>query len=448
MAAGRRKDTGDKIENNPSHQKFRKNLDGAKALKKVVSIFSPFSRTAKNLVNTLGELDSLEKQFNVISKSPDLFNQYFSESGWIAHESMNHDLMLECIELAKQNDIRAAEEKLADYYTSEDLKWLSRQLKGTPAFSKRYDLIRLAYEDTVAQRFHASVPLVLMIIDGGVNDISKSTGFFTETSDLTAWDSIAAHSSGLTRLRDILNKGRKSTNTDEIFLPYRNGILHGRDLSYSNKYVAAKCWLTLIAINDWARALKKNEENPPEQPKELSIKESMKELKGTLTDLQIHQEKMKKTQTLLDAWKKRTIIIDKDIPSRGLLDDYQENTPERDAVKFLTNWKKNNFGGIARQISYYRKDINLGHEAGRVRKIFGEKILKGYELISIEDCAPAITEVNVKVQIKFGQKDFNLEIKLRMLYQNDQGENLIFGEPGGEWKFIDSFFFSKIEYLM
>lgn len=436
----------DKIENNPSFQELVKNIKGAKAIKQIASFLAPFSKTAKNVSNTFEGFNNLEKEFSEISKSPDLFNQFFSELGWIAHESMNHDLMLECIELAKNDKIKAAEERLSNYYTSENLRWLSSQLKGTPEFFKRYELIRLACDDTIEKRFHSSIPLVLMIIDGGVNDIDKSKGFFTETTNLTAWDSIAAHSSGLSKLRDILNKGRNRTNTEEIFLPYRNGILHGRDILYANKYVSAKCWMTLIAINDWAKALKKNKKNPPKELKEPSFKESLNELKNTIADYDKHQKKMKETRAHLDAWKKRTIVIDKDIPSNSGLDEYQNNTPEKDAVKFLINWKNKNYGGIARQINYFKKEVNIGQEAGRVRKAFDKKNLKEYKIISIEDCAPAITELMINVKFEFEQKDFEIEIKLRMIYQNDNGENLVFGQEGGEWKFIDSFFFHKIEY--
>lgn len=436
----------DKIENNPSFQEFGKNIKGAKAIKQIASILAPFSNAAKNISKTLDGFDSLEEQFNKLSKSPDLFNSYFSELGWIAHESMNQDLMFECIELAQKDEIKLAEEKLADYYTSNNLKWLTRQLKGTPEFHKRYELIRLAYEDAIAKRFHSSVPVVLMIIDGGVNDIDKNKGFFTETTELTAWDSIAAHSSGLSKLRDILNKGRNRTNTDEIFLPYRNGILHGRDLSYANKFVSAKCWLTLIAINDWAIALKKNKENPPKEPKNLSFKESLSELKQTFSDYNQHQDKIKETRKLLDSWQKREIVINKDIPSNGSLSDYNDLTPEKDAVQFLKNWENKNYGGIAKQISYFKNEVNIGKEARRVRKIFDKKNLKGFEIISIEDCAPAITEVMINVNYEFEQKVFETEIKLRMIYQNEKGENLVFGQDGGQWNFIDSFFFYKIEY--
>lgn len=127
----------DKIENNPSFQEFGKNIKGIKAIKQIASFLAPFSKTAKNISNSLDGFHDLEKQFNELSKSPDLFNHYFSELGWIAHESMNQDLMLECIELASKNERNEAEEKLADYYTSDNLKWLSSQLKGTPEFQKK-----------------------------------------------------------------------------------------------------------------------------------------------------------------------------------------------------------------------------------------------------------------------------------------------------------------------
>lgn len=435
----------DKIENNPSFQEFEKKLKDIQKIEQISSLLAPISTTAKKISHSLDGFDTLKNQFSIISKSPDLFNHYFCELGWISHESMNHDLMLECIELAKNNSLKLAEEKLADYYTSENLKWLSKQLKSTPEFLKRYEIIRFAYEDTMAKRFYSAIPLVLMIIDGGVNDIDKNKGFFTETTDLTTWDSIAAHSSGLSKLRDILNKGRNKTNIEDIFLPYRNGILHGRDISYANKFVLAKCWLTLIAINDWAQAKKKNKESPPKEIKSKSKKESINELRETILYCNRLQEKTKETYKNIAAWKKRTIIINKDIPSSGNINDYKKYTPERDAIKFLVNWKNKNYGEMAKQINYSKKDINISQEAGKVRKIFHDKNLNSYKINSIEDCAPAISEVIIVVTYEFENQKFETEIKFRMIYKNENGESMIFGQEGGQWKFIDNFFFQKIQ---
>ncbi|AZA55362.1 zinc chelation protein SecC [Chryseobacterium sp. G0201] len=437
----------DKIEDNSSFEEFRNNIKGGKAIKQIASLLAPFSKTAKNVLGALENFEDLEKQFKEISKSPDSFNKYFSELGWIAHESINHNLMLECIQLAESGSLNTAEEKLADYYTSEEMSWLVSSVYGVPEFRKRNELINAAYEDTKAKKFYSAIPLLLMIIDGTVNDISKSKGFFAENTDLTAWDSIAAHSTGLSKLRDILNVTRKGTTTDEIFFPYRNGILHGRDISYGNKYVAAKSWLTLFAINDWAKALKRNKENPPKENKKQNLKESLIELKNSTIKYQERQLKFKEMDNYMNCWKERKPIIGEDFPSKGALGDYKDFTPEKDAINFLINWQNNNYGAIAKQISFFTKEVNFGKEAGRVRKIFENKKLKDFEIVSIDHKAPAITEIVVIITILFNEKEYVEEILLRMIYENEQNENLVFGQSGGIWKIIDSFFFAKIEYL-
>lgn len=430
----------DKIENNPSNKKFKEEIQGAKGIKFIASILSPFSKTAKNVVDVMKDFDKIEEEFNTISKSPDLFNHYFGDLGWIAHESINHTLMLECIDLAKNNQIKLAEEKLANYYTTKEMHWLVRMTYGTPEFRKRNELINLAYEDTINERFYSAVLILLTIIDGSVNDIDKQKGFFTETTDLTAWDSIAGHSSGLSKLRDILNSTRKSTNEDEIFLPYRNGILHGRDINYNNKYVAGKLWLTLFAINDWVRALKKNKENAKKEVKQKTFYE-------ILSDYQKWQVRKEEMDEKMDLWKHREIILNENIPTKGNIDDYEDFTPEKDAIRLMIYWKRKNYGEIAKLIAPFSKEFNFKKEAGRVRQVFEGKDLKNYEIVSIEHLAPAIAEIKMKVDVSFQEKEYTKEIMLRLIYQNEDGETMVFGQKGGKWKFVDAFFFSKIEYI-
>lgn len=153
----------DKIEDNSSFEEFRNNLKGGKSVKKNVSFLAPFSSRAKEILDAFGNFDEIEKQVDEISKSPDQFNNYFSGLGWIAHESGNHDLIMECINLAESDNIKAAEEKLADHYTSEEIQWLVTSTYGVPEFRKQNNLINAAFEDTKAQRFHSAIPLLLMI---------------------------------------------------------------------------------------------------------------------------------------------------------------------------------------------------------------------------------------------------------------------------------------------
>src|SRR5690606_38283426 len=121
----------DKIENNPSYRKFRKELECAKSLHKVLSFFG---MNGKEIKKAFDGLPDIESQLNVLSKSPDKFNEHYAKRGWIAHESMNSDLMLSCIELAEKGLIDAAEIELVNYYTSEKMHWLLYQLNGIEAF--------------------------------------------------------------------------------------------------------------------------------------------------------------------------------------------------------------------------------------------------------------------------------------------------------------------------
>lgn len=176
----------DRIENNPSYKKFKKELEGAESLHKVTKFFSFFGLKSKSLNEAFSQLPDLKKQFELLSQSPDKFNNHFAQRGWIAHESMNSDLMMTSIELADKGLIDVAEKELIDYYSSDKMKWLIHQLKSIEAFSNRYNFFLLAYEDTIAERYHAAVPVLLMMIDGAVNDIDKGKGFFAENTDLTA----------------------------------------------------------------------------------------------------------------------------------------------------------------------------------------------------------------------------------------------------------------------
>ena len=68
-------------------------------------------------------------------------------------------------------------------------------------------------------------------------------------------------------MKRIFNTGRYSTVTDNITIPYKNGILHGMDLGYDNKTVAAKSWAALFAAREWAMKAEQGLlEEQPEKP--------------------------------------------------------------------------------------------------------------------------------------------------------------------------------------
>jgi len=437
----------DKIEDNPSYKKFKKDLEGAEALHKVTKLFSFFGLKNNKLNEAFSSLPEIKKQLELLSKSPDKFNEYYSQRGWIAHESMNSDLMLTSIELAENGLIEIAEQELIDYYSSDKMQWLLPQLRGIDAFSNRYNFFLLAYEDTLKERFHAVIPVLLMMIDGAVNDIDKGKGFFADKTDLTAWDSIAAHSTGLTALKEVFSDGRHKTTKEEISLPYRHGILHGRDLGYANKAVTAKCWAALFAIRDWAYAVKQGKKNQPEPEPELSFTESFSQLKNTLIDYSESSKRNELVNKKIEAWKARQLSIGLDIPEKGSSIEYIEFSPEQEAIRFAEYWTKSNYGAIAKQIHDFSKTLTTDKmEAGKTRKIFQGRKLLDYKIVKVVDCSPAISEITLATLIEYDNKHYDKQIILRFIYGGKNGEILIFGDKDGQWKFIENFF-HQIEYL-
>ena len=199
-----------RIENNHSYEKLRKEIEGAESLQKLSNIMSFFGVQNNELNEAFSKIHDMKIQLESLAKSPDKFNDYFAHRGFIAHESMDTGLMLESIGLADKGQIEQAEEILIEYYSSEKIRCLLHQLKGHKAFYQRYHLFQLAYEDTLAKRYHAVVPV---LNDDGwfCHDIDRQTEFCSNTN-LTAWDSIAAHSTGLTVLRDIFGDARHKNN--------------------------------------------------------------------------------------------------------------------------------------------------------------------------------------------------------------------------------------------
>src|SRR5690606_29309178 len=166
------------------------------------------------------------------------------------------------IETFEAHGLEAAEDYLVSTYDADTLKWGILRFNGHDEFRKRMRLVELAKEDYLAGRYHACTPLLLSLMDGLANDVSRHVGLFADTADLTAWDCIAAHESGLQTLVALMTKGRNRTNEESISVPHRHGILHGRELAFDSRIVAAKTWAAFFTIRDWAGALAEGKKTP------------------------------------------------------------------------------------------------------------------------------------------------------------------------------------------
>lgn len=421
-----------KIADNPSAKEIIEQINAFDSFESFYRLI-PFSKKLfPKLDSVFSDFSKLKEQANILL-IPDQFNETFSSHGWIAYESMNFDVMEVAIELQASEGLERAEEYLADSYDEERLKFGILRFNGNRDFRKRIRLVELASEDYLSGRYHACVPLLLSLLDGLVNDVSKHVGFFAENIDLTAWDCIAAHESGLQTLASILTKGRNKTNEDAISIPYRNGILHGRELAFDNKVVAAKCWAALFAARDWAGALDDGKKEP--KPKEeVSWKQLFKQISET--------NLMKKS---IEEWKPR---VSKDIsylPFEGEVTNLPENTPERAVAAFLDHWCNKRFGPIAYALLYFT-DTPKGKKAGMARQDFGKHVPDSFKILGVEDQAAAVTHVVAELRFDVdGQEKFK-EVSVRAIYQDLENNPSVRSIPGGHWRIVQNSF-SDIIYV-
>lgn len=423
-----------KISDNESYNKLREEIHGFDAFSKIYRLVKLFGFKDDNLEELFKQLPEFKENLELLSEGPDLFNSFYAPKGWIAHEDMNSDLMKECIKLAKNKNLEEGENKLIEYFQSKDLQWSIAGLKHIDAFKIRYPLLLKTYEDYKNKRYYSCVPLLLMIIDGATDDIKKENkGFFAEGVDLTAWDSISGHESGLKFVAQIFNKSRKKTTDEKITLPYRNGILHGKDLGYDNVTVASKLWSTLFAIGAWAKIIKEGKHIAPKPKRKLSFKENLAELSKTLNDYQKWQEEKKIRDKELETWKPRKF-------ERVNFNNHIkiDQSPEKELDVFFEHVFNRKYGLIAKQLDSFPKEKeSIKKLAGEVREKFENIEVKEYEILSIIDEAPAITEISANVTALTNNKENSKTIKFRLIYQDNEGSPLVRGNQKGKWYLME-----------
>nr|WP_325186329.1 hypothetical protein [uncultured Oscillibacter sp.] len=373
-----------------------------------------------------GQLKNLEKQVDNMALQIASFNERFSPHGWCAYDSMNSSLIKNANAVFEQGGLAEAEQVLIHYYKS-DVREVTHWIKNSSeAFAVRYDLLKKFFEDHFVERYHASIPLGLIIIDGAVNDFTKRQGFFAEGTTVDAWDCLVGCSDGLTKLKSIFTKNRTKTNTEAITLPYRNGILHGRDLNYANEYVACKCVALMFAVADWMKM--KSSESDRKAKYEKSITHV------PIKEILAKSEENKQIQKEIASWEKKVVTVGKDIPANGTQENYEEYPYVVAVIEMLSAWKNKNYGKLS---SYLQKmfpgDISDGKRAGECRKFFENKILKTFELVEIEERACALSKVSVKVSWIDNGKEKEAVLIFGCVYKGIDGRVGLPWRNDGKW---------------
>jgi hypothetical protein len=411
-----------KISDNPSYQKLRTEMGQFSVLGDFLGHLDP------NFQEKMSKLRRLQTELESAAKMPDDFNHIFSDRGWITYESMSSQVMETSINVARAQGVDEGEKVLLEYYSPENVKNRLGFIRGISQFLPRMRLIELALEDYTHGRMHSCIPLLLMMADGVVSDVTKQVGLFAESVDVTALDSIAGHESGLGSLLKLFGKTLKKTNVEPISIPHRHGILHGRELSYDNQVVAAKTWGLLFAVRDWIVVVSK----PAKQNEETAL-----DIKETLTAL----KKVNEVKKLLNEWRPRKIKPGVDIPASGDENDYEPNSPEQMVMRMFSLWKTKNYGTLAR-MAYLPSfsGLKTSSLAGELRESLSGKDLITYMLSKIDDQAPAITEITCRIVIRMEDREIEKELTIRCIYADDSlHTTLVRQQELGRWSFIDNF---------
>lgn len=428
-----------RISDNPSYTELLNQVKGLKLALSLLPVRNP---------EWEHKLSDIEKQIDEIRFTPEKFNQYYSESGWIAYESMNSDLMTNAVRLAEDNKRDDGEQLLLKYYTDNDsIKYLLTRLRNRTGFNKRYELLSKAYDDYRSGRYHSCIPVFLMIIDGVVDEVTKSNkGFFASEFNPTLWDSIVGHESGLAQIAKIYARTRKKVNIDPITLPYRNGILHGKDINYDNNLVASKCLATIFAVGDWVEQYESGKHVKPEPSKPQSILQQLKELKETLANAQKQHEENEKMKDEVEKWQPRHIseeyINNINLKKAPCIN----NSPEEKLAEFMEFFAKKNYGKMHDIVERHHDKAGKGQYIQKIKSFIDDLSLLDYTIVSIKDCTPAISEIEVKLNIiDKSDAEISFTTKCRMIYQkNAQSTNvLVSGNPEGRW-FIMHLYINEI----
>lgn len=418
-----------RIKDIPSIRGLLDQIEQADQLRKVWPLLKSLLGLSRADVDDLSEqlqqLRFLREQVEELAELPDRFNNFLGQYGWIAYGSMNIHVMREALELAESGDVQAAEVRLVQHYNPEQVEMELGWMNKVRAFQPRMRLARLALNDYEEGRYHACIPIVLALLDGMVNDISNNLrGFFADGADLTAWDSIAGHSKGLARLSELFKKPRKKICTDPITIPYRNGIMHGIDLAYDNKVVAAKVWAALFAAGEWAAKMERGETYPEKSRENPNLREILDQLREVSRERQ-----------LLAEWRPRQIVVGKKIPVQGMPEDYSPGSPEQRLVEYLSCWINRNYGYMARHVSV-KMGVSEKKLAGEIRHTFHSINLTSYRLKAVQDRAPAVTEVATELEFDLNGKTVKVDHAFRLIYQTEEGKPLVRTMPGGSWRLI------------
>jgi hypothetical protein len=371
------------------------------------------------LEDTANEVLKVAPEIARLVEHADRFNAALSGRGWIAYGTLDHELITRATNLAEAGDPAGAESLLVAYYDRKTFEFLLMRASTLAAMEHRTRLIKLAYEDHLAGRYHASIPVVLAQLYGLVADLSPTRdGLFSKGVDVLAWDSVEGHPTGLSQLAALMRSRRMKTRGEPIELPFRHGILHGRDCGYDSELVSAKSFAAFFAAIEWAKKVERGERLPVEK----SV--------PTLRELAESSRQLREDRRWLELWTPRTVRLGQDIPASGQPEEYSNESPERVLAEFLHAWRRRNYGAMGELVSPGRQQRPASTRAGLVRGVYEALCLRDFVLVGVDDATPCYCDI--RAACTFLDRP-NATLEFRVAYLSPDGEVQMRSRNTGSW---------------
>lgn len=382
----------DKIADNPSAAEMIQVANAARLFMElgITPPHGPLGKAAAALADVVEKADVLTL--------PDRFNTAFRGLGWVTCGSMPTTAMEEAIAAQIAGRTDEAEDCLASIFDEPTLRFLimrSHRFHRAPERKEQLEEAKALFLDG---RYLAATPLILMAADGLAYDVG---GFsvFSDHADLTAFDSIVGHETGLPALIQLIRTPRPKTTGAAISIPYRHGILHGRDSGYGNKIASAKAWHLFQALVDWAG--EKGDEPARVADRERKNAQSLEDVL-TLAVTQAQQRDAERKE--IDAWTARDLDHLPKAP-------HEVGSPEEALYDYLCGWRDGNFQRMGKRcINFVGHSIGkLTYEAKRDAKGLD---LTGFNVTRFYDTVPggSRAEVTLEFETPTGPKALNVEI--------------------------------------
>lgn len=368
------------------------------------------------------ELRATKAEFEKLIRNAQRYNDLFASRGWVVYDSLDPEHQAQAVAAYDHDGMEEAERVILSYYSPDKVREHRPLLRRSSAGQCRVELIDLAYDDFGEARYHAVVLNLVTIIDGIVND-TIGRGFHSDTTILDCWGSVTNVDGMLEQIRDIYCTARNKTRTDPIDMPYRHGILHGRDLGYANNVVAAKCWCFLFAVADWA--VNKETENERKARREPeSVAEAIEQAERIRRE---YGPSLEASASFKENYADASYIacINED-PSKT-----EFHSPEKRLVEFLEYWKSRNYGKMA---AYFCKSVSK--TPGVVRREYDDKGLSSYSIIDIYNRGSGLSNVGVRLLYQSGEEEYSTFI----FWHEDETGRVIprsLASKDCEWRILD-----------